>query len=65
MRDYNLSDIWVALLSGFILGFIAALIFNILLSINHSSNTNVLCGILSDNNISNSTVVMMCSKKNN
>lgn len=57
---YNFSDLMVASLSGFIIGFIVALIFNILLSINHSSNTDLLCGILSDNNISNSTVISIC-----
>ena len=62
MRDYNLSDILVALLSGFILGLIVAFIFNILLSINRSSDTRLLCGIVSDNNISNSTVTMVCKE---
>ena len=63
MRDYNLSELIVAFLSGFILGFIVLLICNALMSINHSSNTKLLCGILSDNNISNSTVVMVCNEK--
>lgn len=63
MRDYNLSEVIVAFLSGFIIGFIIALIFNAIMSVNNSSNTELLCGILSDNNISNSTVIMICKER--
>ena len=61
-NDYNLSDVLVALLGGFIIGFIAAFIFGAIMHINHSSNTDLLCGILSDNSISNSTVVTVCKE---
>lgn len=59
MRD----DLKIAFLSGFIVGFIIALFFNALVNINHSSNTDLLCGVLSDNNISNSTVITICRDK--
>ena len=57
---YDIWDIVTASLAGFIIGFITALIFNILLNINHTTNTDLLCGVLSDNNISNSTVISIC-----
>lgn len=62
MRDYNLSDIIAAFLGGFIIGFIAAFIFGAIMHINHSSNTDLLCGILSDNSISNYTVTTICKE---
>lgn len=60
MRDY--ADLIIALLAGILIGFITLLIVNAIININHSSNTELLCGILSDNNISNSTVVMICKE---
>lgn len=62
-NDYNLSDVLVAFLVGILIGFVTLLIVNAIMNINHSSDTNLLCGILSDNRISNSTVVTICSEK--
>ena len=62
-EEYDLSDVIAIALGGFIIGFILALIINIFIRINHTSNTDLLCGVLSDNSISNSTVVMICSEK--
>lgn len=61
MRDYNLSEVIVASLGGFIIGFILALI--ITMNINRTSNTDLLCGLLSDNSVSNSTITMICKEK--
>jgi hypothetical protein len=62
-REYDLSDVIAAFLGGFIIGFILALIFNAIMNINHTSNTDLLCGIVSDNNISNSTVITLCKER--
>lgn len=62
MREYELKDL-IFVIIGFIIGFIIAGMLTILININHSSDTNLLCGILSDNSISNSTVTMICSEK--
>lgn len=59
MREYDLMDL-IFVTIGFIIGFIIAGMITILININHSSNTNLLCGVLSDNSISNSTVTMIC-----
>lgn len=63
MREYELKDLLFVATIGFLVGCIIAGIFTILMNINHSSNTEFLCGVLSDNNISNSTVVMVCNEK--
>ena len=63
MRDYDLSEVIAASLGGFIIGFILALIITAFMNINRTSNTDLLCGILSDNSISNSTVITICSEK--
>ena len=47
---------------GFIIGFIVAGLFTVIENIDRSSNTELLCGVLADNNVSNSTVISICKK---
>lgn len=53
---------YVGLGIGFIIGFITAGLFTGIDNVNRSSNTDLLCGVLADNNVSNSTVVSICKK---
>lgn len=62
MGKYELNDLIFEATIGFLAGFIFAGIFTLFMNINHSSNTDLLCGILSDNSISNSTVTMICKE---
>jgi hypothetical protein len=63
MGKYDLKDLIFEATIGFLVGFIFAGIFTLFMNINHSSNTDLLCGILSDNSISNSTVITICSER--
>lgn len=63
MRDYDLSEVIAASLGGFIIGFILALIITAFMNINRTSNTDLLCGLLSDNSVSNSTITMICKER--